>query len=140
MWTGQLGKHPLLDDVVQSLRRRDDAVYVFDSAALDQVQQRARAIESGDELYLLVDDLISFVSYLQQRHWQTAARQLVPLTEAVIDELNQKAKVDGKQFAERAEKTRKDVHAARRAAGQSESLHNVLPDPAAAGVVLRKKK
>ncbi len=138
MTSGQLGKHPLLDEIAQSLQHGPNGDLAFVPAQLDLFEKRALAIETGEELYRLVDDLISFASFLKKHGSAIAAKALITMAEPVVERLEDLAKRDKRAASLVGEAARKKLEQEKEALGVNNSSRGLKP--AGAGVGLRKRR
>ena len=78
-------RHPLFEELLRALRRDPKGRPYFPPSFLSRLEERALEIDSGEELYLLVGELLKFASFLRrQKQAQTAGGGIVPLGAALV--------------------------------------------------------
>jgi hypothetical protein len=129
----------MLDEVLRSLQHGPGGTLELSSGALAGFQARALAIEQGEELYRLVDDLVGLASLLDgKRGSPAAARALMTMVEPVVVRLEALARADGEKSSRRRDELRRRIDEQKRGQEPSRGPGAAIAGPSGVGVGLRK--
>lgn len=132
--------HPILEKTVGALAHGPGGTFEFTRQSLEQLQTESLALDSGEQLFDLAGELVTFAGYLHHKGSTHAAEDLLERVEVIVERLGELASVEIGAERDRAEQLQRAVGQQRRALQKSPGASGAIAPSGSKGVSLRGRK
>ena len=130
----------LADQLIHSLLRSPAGGFQFKPGALDAIREAAAGLESGEELYGVLQELLRFANFLAgPKRSRAPAEALLAIVEELAEKLTGLARGDAAATGQHSEAVVRQVEQQRKALTQKSPASDGLAAPGS-GVGLRSGK